>query len=95
VERSVNAYMVDIVRNTREDPDISLGASPRATLCLYRAAQAWALYHERDYVLPDDVIKMATPVLGHRLVLRQEAKFQKISAPEIMHRIIAGTRVPR
>ncbi|MCL2568497.1 MAG: MoxR family ATPase [Oscillospiraceae bacterium] len=95
VDPSVNQYIVDIVRGTREDADVSLGASPRASLSLYRAASAWALYKERDYVTPDDVAKMAEPVLAHRLVLRQEARFGGRSASDVVARVLASVRVPR
>ncbi|MCL2827199.1 MAG: MoxR family ATPase [Oscillospiraceae bacterium] len=95
VDPSINAYIVAIVRQTREDPDIALGGSPRTTLCLYRAAQAWALYNERDYVLPDDVIKMAVPVIEHRLVLKREAKMRHITAQEVVRRIVSSTEIPR
>ncbi|MCL2402012.1 MAG: MoxR family ATPase [Oscillospiraceae bacterium] len=94
IDPSINEYVVSLVRKTREHPDIALGGSPRATLCLFRAAQAWALYNERDYVLPDDVAKMAVPVIEHRLVLRQEARFKKLTAPEVVKSIISQTKVP-
>ena len=94
VHQSVKNFVAAIVRKTREDADVALGASPRATLCLFRAAQAWALYNKRDYVLPDDVIKMAVPVLEHRLVLKQEAKFKQVTAPEIVKRVVASIEVP-
>jgi MoxR-like ATPase len=69
VADEVEAYLVSIVRATRSQPDLQLGASPRATVALYRAAQAAALLDGRDYVLPDDVKAMARPVLAHRLVV--------------------------
>jgi len=94
VDLSVNEYIVNIVRGTREHANIILGSSPRGTLCLHRAAQAWALYHGRLYVLPDDVIKMAVPVLAHRLVLSQEAKFKRLTATQIMESVIADVKVP-
>jgi len=94
VDSRINDYIVNIVRKTREDADLSLGASPRATLCLFRAAQAWAMYHDRKYVLPDDVRKMAEPVLGHRLVLAQEAKVRKCTTSEVVGRIVSGVEVP-
>jgi len=94
VDPRINDYIVSIVRKTREDADIGLGASPRATLSLFRAAQAWAMYHDRKYVLPDDVRKMAEPILGHRLVLAQEAKARKCTTTEIIARIVSGVEVP-
>jgi MoxR-like ATPase len=69
VADEVEAYLVAIVRATRAHPDLQLGASPRATVALYRATQAWAVLDGRDFVLPDDVKAMARPVLAHRLVI--------------------------
>jgi len=94
VDQRINEYIVSIVRKTREDAEVALGASPRATLALYRAAQAWAMYNDRSYVLPDDAEKMAEPVLGHRLVLTQEAKSRQSTAADVIARIISETEVP-
>ncbi|RCX19992.1 MoxR-like ATPase [Anaerobacterium chartisolvens] len=94
VDRSLNSYIVDIVTETRRHPDISLGASPRGSMSLFRAAQAWALYNERDYVIPDDVKKMIIPVLSHRIILKQEAKLKKITAGDILFSIEDRVRVP-
>ena len=94
VDPRINDYIVTIVRKTREDAEVSLGASPRATLSLYRAAQAWAMYQDRKYVLPDDIRKMAEPILGHRLVLEKEAKFRKCTTAKVIERIVAGVEVP-
>jgi MoxR-like ATPase len=69
VADEVEAYLVAVVRATRAHPDLQLGASPRATVALYRATQAWAVLDGRDFVLPDDVKAMARPVLAHRLVI--------------------------
>ena len=93
VDEAINKYIVKITRATREDKNIALGASPRATLCLYKAAQAWAMYNLRDFVTPDDVIKMAVPVLTHRLVLRQEARIKRVGAEETINNIVESTRV--
>ena len=95
VDPSINNYIVSIIRQTREDADIALGGSPRASLCLYRAAQAWALYNNRDYVLPDDVLKMAVPVIAHRLVFTQEAKMKRVTAEETVERILSSVEVPK
>lgn len=94
VDTRVNSYIVSIVRKTRDDSSVALGASPRASLALFRAAQSWALYQERDYVVPDDVMKMAEPILAHRLVLKQDAKLQQQSVSDIVARVIEGTKVP-
>ena len=67
VAEEVERYIVAIVRATREHPSLRLGASPRASVALYRASQAWALLAGRDFVLPDDVAAVAPAVLPHRL----------------------------
>jgi len=94
VEGNINHFIVAIARLTREHEDVQLGASPRASLCLYKAAQAWAMYNERDYVIPDDVIQMAPHVLEHRILMRQEAKLKKVDAMDIvsqaLERAMAG-----
>lgn len=95
VDEVIDKYIVEIIHQTRNHPSIALGCSPRGTLNLHRAAQAWALYHERTYVIPDDVLKMAIPVLAHRLVLTQEAKFKRLDATQVLASIIHGVSVPR
>ncbi len=69
VEESLEGYILELVRTTRKHKDVLLGASPRGSLCLYRASQARAAIEGRDYVLPDDIKAMAVPVLAHRLIL--------------------------
>lgn len=73
VEPSLEDYVLAIVEATRDHPEILLGASPRATLALFRAAQARAFLDEREYVIPDDIKEMAVPVLAHRLGARAQA----------------------
>lgn len=94
----VKQYAVDLVRATREDRDLRLGASPRATLQLIRAAKAMAALAGRDFVLPDDVDALAVPVLGHRLLPTSRALgHHHESAPviaDIVRRIVASTPVP-
>jgi MoxR-like ATPase len=80
----INKFIVNVTRRTREHEDVQLGASPRASLCLFKAAQAWALYVGRDYVTPDDVIEMAPHVLGHRILMKQEASIKKISVQDVL-----------
>lgn len=94
VDRTLNDYIVDIVSQTRRHPDVTLGSSPRGSLSLFRASQAWAFYNGRDYVLPDDIKKMVIPVLSHRLILKQEAKLKKISTEEILNSIVNKINVP-
>lgn len=94
VDRSLNNYIVDVVSETRKHPDVVLGSSPRGSLALFRASQAWAFYNRRNYVIPEDIKKMALPVLSHRIILRQEAKLKKISPEDIIASILGRTRVP-
>ncbi|GAE88094.1 MoxR-like ATPases [Acetivibrio straminisolvens JCM 21531] len=94
VDKSINNYIVEIVSRTRSHSDISLGSSPRGSLSLYRASQAWALYNERDFVIPEDVKLMSIPVLSHRIILKQEARLKKISSEEIIDTIIKSVSVP-
>lgn len=94
VDKTLSNYIVDIVSQTRKHPDVALGASPRGSLSLFRASQAWAYYNERNYVLPDDIKKMVIPVLSHRLMLKQEAKLKKINPEEILNSIVARINVP-
>ncbi len=94
VDETINHYIIEIVQQTRNHPDIALGVSPRGSLNLYRAAQAWAFYEGRSYVIPDDVLKMASVVLSHRIVLKHEARLKRVSILEIIDSIIHKVRVP-
>jgi MoxR-like ATPase len=94
VDRCLNNYIVDLVNQTRNHPDIALGSSPRGSLALYRASQAWAFYQGRNFCLPDDVKRMVIPVLSHRIMFKQEAKIKKLSINDIMHSIINMVNVP-
>jgi len=94
VSGEINEFIVALTRYTREHADIVLGASPRASLCLFKAAQAWALYSNRDFVTPDDVLTMAPHVLEHRIILKQEAKLRKVTAVEIIKEALKKVRPP-
>lgn len=94
VADNINDYIVSLMRATRDNPNLSLGGSPRASLCLYRAAQAWAYYSGRDYVVPDDVVKMVMPVTEHRLVLKQEAKLRKVTPQGIIQDTLTNVQPP-
>jgi MoxR-like ATPase len=96
---AVKEYAVAIVRATRDDRDLRLGASPRATLQLIRAAKAQAALHGREYVLPDDIDALAVAVLGHRLVptsraLGHRSQDSALLIEETVRRILASTPVP-
>jgi MoxR-like ATPase len=94
VADSVRSYAVDLVTATREHPDLRLGASPRATLHLLRAGRAWAALEERDYVLPDDLQRLADAVLSHRLLLSAEAQIARRSTSMVVAEVLAGVAVP-
>ena len=94
VDPGVRAYAVRIVRETRDDPAFELGASPRASLALFRSARAFAALAGRDYVLPDDVKAMAQYVLPHRLILSTQARLRGREVDEILADILARVPVP-
>ena len=94
VAESVQQYAVALATATRRSPDLRLGASPRATLHLVRAARAAAALDERDYVLPDDVQALAIPVLAHRLLPTAEAQIGRRSTDDIVADILARVPVP-
>jgi len=94
VEEIVTHYMVEIVRGTREDARLKLGVSPRGSLMPFRACQAAALASGRDYVLPDDVQRLAPYVLPHRLVMTSKAKYGGVSAKDVVAEILKRVKVP-
>ncbi len=94
VEASVRNYIVNISRATRSHADIELGASPRASMALYRTSQALAAIRDRDYVLPDDVKKMAPYVLTHRLVIAAKTRLRGRSAEEIVRDVVGMVPAP-
>jgi MoxR-like ATPase len=93
VEDSLTDYVLDLIAATRQHPDVSLGASTRASLALYRAAQALALTEGRDYVIPDDVKGLARPVLAHRILTGSSGPTS--AAEQIIDAIVQRTPVPR
>ncbi|MBG9734177.1 AAA family ATPase [Paenibacillus alvei] len=94
LDDAVAAYMIDIIRATREEAHVLLGASPRASVALMQAAKARAWIHERNFVTPDDVKELLPFVLTHRIVLRMEAKMDGITAEQIIHGVTERVRVP-
>jgi MoxR-like ATPase len=94
VEESVRDYAVRVARATREHNEILLGASPRATLSLYQASQAWAAIQGRDYVLPDDVKLLAPHVLTHRLMISPQAQLRGRQPSELVADIVDSVPVP-
>lgn len=94
VEDSIKSYIVELSRQTRVDPYVYLGVSPRGSIALMKASQAYAMLKGRNYVTPDDVQYLAKPVFGHRIMLHSEARYDGITSEEITDRILAKTRVP-
>jgi len=95
VSDEVAAFVVALVRKTRDLPSVELGASPRAAVHLLAAARALARLAGRDFVTPDDVVDAARPVLRHRLVLRPEAELERYSPDDAVESALASVPVPR
>ncbi|MBQ5885273.1 MAG: MoxR family ATPase [Clostridia bacterium] len=94
VHENLEKYIVSIVSATRNHPSVRLGASPRASLALYRTAQATAYINGRDFVIPDDIQKMVIPVMAHRIILSQETKFSNTTADDVLNEIKKAVPVP-
>jgi MoxR-like ATPase len=95
VEPSLFAYIVEITRQTRTSPALSLGASPRATVSLMAAAKAAAAMDGRDYIIPDDVKSVAPPVLRHRVILKPEAELEGLTPDHVLSDLLQVVEVPR
>jgi MoxR-like ATPase len=94
VAPAVQRYAVDIATATRRSPELRLGVSPRATLHLMRAAKAWAALEQRDYVVPDDLQRLASSVLAHRLLLAPEAAMGGRSAEQVIDSALRAVPAP-
>jgi MoxR-like ATPase len=94
VDEKVRKYILQIVHGTREHEAVSLGGSPRASIALFRTGQALAAIGNRDFVLPDDIKRMALPVLGHRLILKPESRLRKVSVSAIINEVLSDVAVP-
>jgi MoxR-like ATPase len=94
VDPKVRDYILDIIHATRDHDDVALGGSPRASMALYRAAQALAAIRGHDFVMPDDVKRIAPAVLGHRLVIRPESRLRKVTPGKVVDEILSEVSVP-
>jgi len=94
VTPDVRDYLVRFVRATRESAEVELGASPRATLALYRVSQAWALLEGRTFVIPDDIKRLAPEVLSHRLVLSPAARLRGGTPRAVVDQLAKTLEVP-
>ena len=87
-------YIVDLVRATRADHRVALGASPRGTVALLKLSRALAALRRRDFVLPDDVKAMTVPALAHRIVLKPELWASRVSAAQVVQSLLAEVPAP-
>lgn len=88
IKENLQAYAVAIVEKTRQDSQISCGASSRGLLSMLRFAQAWALLHDRDYCIPEDIYTAASLTIPHRLILTPEARRNRVSKEDLMEKIL-------
>lgn len=91
IDQSLQDYIIQLVGKTRSHPDLALGASPRASLALYKASQAYASINGRDYVIPDDIKTLIPFVLPHRLILRPEAELRGRTALSVISELLENT----
>ena len=94
VDQVVRRYIVSLVEATREHRDVALGASPRASLGLFRASRAIALVQDRDYVIPDDIKSLAVSVIGHRLILSASARMRGVRSADVVEDLLNQVAVP-
>jgi MoxR-like ATPase len=97
VEDSIHEYLLDLIEATRNSDDLHVGASTRGALCLYRASQALALVEGRDFVVPDDVKRLAVPVLSHRLITKGyvHGGNQRRTAEGVVERLLDEVAAPK
>ena len=94
VKKEIMKYMVELVQSTRRDTRVAVGSSPRGSLGLFKLSRALAVLSGRDYVVPDDVKKAAIPVLGHRVILKPEARIRGVKVEEIISELLMTVQVP-
>ena len=94
VDSTVREYIVSLVEATRSHEDVSLGASPRASLGMFRSVRAMAILQDRDYVIPDDVKDLAYAVLGHRVILSSSARMRGLQTSQVLDGLLETVSVP-
>ena len=94
VKKEILKYMVELVQSTRRDTRVAVGSSPRGSLGLFKLSRALAVLSGRDYVVPDDVKRSAIPVLGHRIILKPEARIRGVKVEEIISELLMTVQVP-
>ena len=95
VDSSLIKYAVALVQSTRQFHGISMGAGPRGSIALISAAKAEALQNGRDYVIPDDIIAMALPVLRHRIALTPDMELEQYTPDDVLKTVIGTIDAPR
>ena len=94
VSENIRSYLISIVRATRDSENVRLGASPRGSIALYKASQAYALMSGRDFVIPDDVKLLSEPVLAHRIILSSNASLRGITQQSVIQDVLETISVP-
>src|ERR1022692_997937 len=94
ISEELKRYAVDLVGGTRTVPGVQLGASPRASIALMKAAQALALFDGLDFVMPEQIQELAVPVIAHRVVMEPQARFSGQTARSVVEEVVKKTRVP-
>jgi MoxR-like ATPase len=94
ISQELKRYAVDLVGGTRTVPGVQLGASPRASIALMKAAQALALFDGLDFVMPEQIQELAVPVIAHRVVMEPQARFSGQTARSVVEEVVKKTRVP-
>lgn len=95
IEEALMEYIVNIVSETRNNPTIEIGSSPRGSIALLQCSKACAAYNGRDYVIPEDIKKMAAPTLRHRIVLKPELELEGVKPDQVISDILSKVKVPR
>jgi MoxR-like ATPase len=94
VEPTLESYIVELVRATRHHNGVELGVSPRGTLALYRASQAYAAIHGRAYIIPDDIKRVARPVLSHRMIATSQTRLHGQDMEQVIEEVLHMVAVP-
>ena len=94
IESHLVKYIADIIVNTRNNPFLYLGASPRASIAILRASKAFAAMNGRDFVTPEDIKQAAIPVLQHRIIVTPEREMEGVNTKQIIRQIIEAVEIP-
>jgi MoxR-like ATPase len=95
VSDSIRSYIIEIINRLRHHPDLSFGSSPRGSIALFKGSRALAYIQGRDYVIPDDVKRLLTPALSHRLRFNAEAEMEDANAEVIINQVASNVPVPK